>query len=239
MAFGGVPIDRKNRDQAVRAITKAAASAKEGDCIAMSPEGTRSKSGNLLPFKKGPFHLWEQLHTPIVPMVTIGAYELYPPGKTISNCGRVYVKFLKSVQPEEAASRDEMSVLLRRRMLESVRDGPVDAGRDLTWAQRIQNWVYLISFYGSLYALWQFAPAQKVCAYFNITSTMLVLWIVGGSVAITLVFYVYMMYLVHLVDKVKVLLGLAAPEPPKVTDKRNLSGSGDSQDSGKSTKKSD
>jgi hypothetical protein len=60
---------------------------------------------------------------------------------------------------------------------------------------------------------------------------------VGCSVVITLVFYVYMMYLVHLVDKIKVLLGLSAPEPPKVTEKRTSSD--DSQDNKKLTKKSD
>ena len=135
LAFGGVPIDRKNRDQAVRAITKAAKSAKIGDCLAVAPEGTRSKSGQLLPFKKGPFYLWQQLNTPIIPMVIYGAYELYPPGKNITMCGKVYVEFLTPIEPKEAESREDMSRLLRKRMLLAVCVSPKDAGRPLLWSE--------------------------------------------------------------------------------------------------------
>ena len=46
-------------------------------------KGTRSKTGHLLEFKKGPFHVWEHLHAPIIPMMIYGAYELFPAGENM------------------------------------------------------------------------------------------------------------------------------------------------------------
>jgi 1-acyl-sn-glycerol-3-phosphate acyltransferase len=76
-AYGNVPIDRKNRNSAVVSLEIAT---ELSDIVLIAPEGTRSTTGQLLPFKKGPFHLWESLHGPIVPIVVTGAYELLPPG---------------------------------------------------------------------------------------------------------------------------------------------------------------
>lgn len=54
LAFGGVPVDRNNRDRAVKALKRSTDTAKhEKLCIAIAPEGTRSLTGHLLPFKKG------------------------------------------------------------------------------------------------------------------------------------------------------------------------------------------
>ncbi len=58
LAFGGVPVDRNNRDRAVKALKRSTDAAKnEKLCIAIAPEGTRSLTGHLLPFKKGIFCL--------------------------------------------------------------------------------------------------------------------------------------------------------------------------------------
>lgn len=80
LCFGAIPIDRENRHVAVESLKIAANSARMGDCVVVAPEGTRSTTGQLLPFKKGPFHLWESLGAPVVPVVIYGAYDLFPPG---------------------------------------------------------------------------------------------------------------------------------------------------------------
>jgi 1-acyl-sn-glycerol-3-phosphate acyltransferase len=79
-AYGNVPIDRKNINSAVVSLEIATELA---DSVLIAPEGTRSTTGQLLPFKKGPFHLWHSLHGPIVPIVITGAYELLPPGTSL------------------------------------------------------------------------------------------------------------------------------------------------------------
>lgn len=67
LALGGVPVDRQNRDRAIRTLQRSAECVtrvasgceKSGEpcCLVISPEGTRSLSGQLLPFKKGNFLL--------------------------------------------------------------------------------------------------------------------------------------------------------------------------------------
>jgi len=109
LAFGGVPVDREHRDRAVGALKRSAEAAKNGKiCLAIAPEGTRSTTGQLLPFKKGTFHTWEQLHAPIVPVIIYGAYDLYPVGSWVNQCGHVAVRYLPAIMPSEATSRDDM-----------------------------------------------------------------------------------------------------------------------------------
>ena len=114
--------------------------------------GTRSKTGQLLEFKKGAFHMWEYLQVPIVPMMIYGAYELFPSGAQINVPGNVVVQFLKPIQPNEAKSRQEMAVLLRRRMCEAIlHNCPYKDLHSLTGNQRmrVQRGVY--GFVGSSY----------------------------------------------------------------------------------------
>ena len=92
-------MDRNHRERAVGALKRTSDSAKgvcicidniyslsspqgiENIAVAISPEGTRSTSGNLLPFKKGLFYMWEELQAPVVPMLTFGAFDLFPKRK--------------------------------------------------------------------------------------------------------------------------------------------------------------
>lgn len=121
-------IDRNDKTQAISALSAAAASARSGDCVAVAPEGTRSKSGQLLPFKKGPFYLWESLQVAVIPVVIYGAYELYPPGKQMSLAGKVVMHFLPPVAASEASSREHMGRIVRRRMLQALASAPDNVG---------------------------------------------------------------------------------------------------------------
>jgi 1-acyl-sn-glycerol-3-phosphate acyltransferase len=54
LAFGGIPVDRNNRERAIGALERSTQAARDGKmCIVIAPEGTRSATGHLNAFKKG------------------------------------------------------------------------------------------------------------------------------------------------------------------------------------------
>lgn len=202
LAFGGLPINRNDRNQAVNALSGAASTSYVGDCVCVSPEGTRSLTGHILPFKKGPFYMWEQLKTPIIPIVFVGAYELYPPGKNIPFSGKVYTKFLQPIAASEAETRDGMSKLLRRRMLEAWKEPSEDAAKPVSWPFFVKHILSLIAFYGTCYYAPTVLHFREIFDYYGISSWQAVGLYFVVSIVITLMFYVYLMYIDHFITKI-------------------------------------
>jgi 1-acyl-sn-glycerol-3-phosphate acyltransferase len=69
---GFIPVERKNHEQSQQAVDLAAASVSRGHSFLVFPEGTRSRTGELLPFKKGGFIMAIKAQAPIVPVAIIG-----------------------------------------------------------------------------------------------------------------------------------------------------------------------
>eukprot|EP01038_Epipyxis_sp_PR26KG_P008630 gene8630-11663_t len=132
LAFGGVPVDRENRERAVGALKRSANSAKGSNvCVVIAPEGTRSVTGQLLPFKKGAFHMWDTLQSPMVPVIIFGAYDLYPVKSWINRTGRVTVLYLNPIDyPSQDISVEDKMIMVRSKMLEAIRDQCPKIGED-------------------------------------------------------------------------------------------------------------
>jgi 1-acyl-sn-glycerol-3-phosphate acyltransferase len=80
-AAGHIPIDRAARKKAFEAYDKAAKTIREGiSSILVFPEGTRSRTGELLPFKNAPFGLAIAAQVPIVPVYVHHTFEILPKG---------------------------------------------------------------------------------------------------------------------------------------------------------------
>jgi 1-acyl-sn-glycerol-3-phosphate acyltransferase len=75
---GYIEIDRQHHERAMVSIEKAAQKIREGKSVMSFPEGTRSKDGNIGPFKQGMFFLAIKSGVPIVPISIIGAKEIMP-----------------------------------------------------------------------------------------------------------------------------------------------------------------
>ncbi len=73
---GHIIVDRKNPEQAKAAINDALQVLGKGIGILFFPEGTRSRDGRMLPFKKGAFRLAIEQQVPILPMTVIGTRDV-------------------------------------------------------------------------------------------------------------------------------------------------------------------
>lgn len=78
-AAGIVFVDRANCAQSIAALEAAKAQLRAGTSIWIAPEGTRSRDGELGPFKKGGFHLARQLGVPIAPAWIEGTRHIVSP----------------------------------------------------------------------------------------------------------------------------------------------------------------
>jgi len=114
--MGMIPIDRENPLEAIQLLNQLA-------CDAFStiifPEGTRSRDGRLLPFKKGPFVAAIHLGVPIVPVVCKGTREVMPKGKHLAIIpGDVEIVVLEPIPTTGMTydDRDRLRELVRHRI---------------------------------------------------------------------------------------------------------------------------
>ncbi|MBE5926494.1 MAG: 1-acyl-sn-glycerol-3-phosphate acyltransferase [Lachnospiraceae bacterium] len=70
-------IDRKNMKESLKTIIKGIEQLKSGVSVFIFPEGTRSKDGNMLPFKEGSLKMAEKANCPIIPIGIRGSGERF------------------------------------------------------------------------------------------------------------------------------------------------------------------
>lgn len=81
--IGAVPVDRSNSLAAVESAKLATENLRRGKSYVVYPEGTRSRDGHLLPFKKGAFMMAIDAGVPIVPVTVSGATRIMPKAKVL------------------------------------------------------------------------------------------------------------------------------------------------------------
>lgn len=95
---GFVPLERRNRAQSLPAIADAVVALRSGNSFLIFPEGTRSRTGELLPFKKGGFIMAIQAQVPIVPVAIKGARDAMRKGSFTIQPVTVTVRFGEPVE---------------------------------------------------------------------------------------------------------------------------------------------
>jgi 1-acyl-sn-glycerol-3-phosphate acyltransferase len=89
---GFVPVERADREKSLAAISRGAASLKAGNSFLIFPEGTRSRTGELLPFKKGGFIMAIEAQAPIVPVAVQGGRDAMRKGSAFVRPVNVLVR---------------------------------------------------------------------------------------------------------------------------------------------------
>ena len=115
-------IDRQNRQAAFSAYEKAAQAIREGLSAVVFPEGTRSRTGDLLPFKKGPFVLAIAAGVPIVPAYCDGTFTLMPKGSARLRPHPIALRFGSPIDTEGLTYDDRERLMAEtRRAVEQLR----------------------------------------------------------------------------------------------------------------------
>jgi 1-acyl-sn-glycerol-3-phosphate acyltransferase len=115
---GFVPLERGNPEQSLPAIEGAVNALKDGNSFLIFPEGTRSRTGALLPFKKGGFIMALKAQAPIVPVAITGTRNAMRKGSFVINPVRVRVRFGDAVETAGLGldDRDRIIADVRRRI---------------------------------------------------------------------------------------------------------------------------
>ena len=126
-----VPVDRDGRvESAIESVNIARAVLKKGIHITTFVEGTRSRDGRLLPFKKGPFYLAMEAGAPVVPVSIHGTEQIMPKGSMRVRPGTVHILFHEPLDPARFASREDLLEAVRAAIASGLPEWMRDAGTE-------------------------------------------------------------------------------------------------------------
>ena len=122
---GFIPIDRRNRESAMESIEAGAQSIRSGNSFLIFPEGTRSKTDDLLPFKKGGFIMAITAGAPVVPVAIRGGRASMRKGSLIVRPVKVDIRIGAPIETTGLQLED------RARLIETVRAAIEQLLRDM------------------------------------------------------------------------------------------------------------
>jgi 1-acyl-sn-glycerol-3-phosphate acyltransferase len=124
---GYVAVDRSDREKAMESISAGARSIRSGNSFLIFPEGTRSRTGELLPFKKGGFIMAIEAQAPIVPVAVRGGRDAMRKGSRIVHPVHVSVRIGPPIATTGLTidDRDALIERVRTEVKKLLDEGPV------------------------------------------------------------------------------------------------------------------
>lgn len=107
-------IDRSNSQKALETMKAIGKVFEKGISIGIFVEGTRAYPNELLPFKKGAFHLALQTKAPIVPVVIKNTDWIMGKKTGVAYSGTIEVVFLPPIETEDLTVEDDMTDLMKK-----------------------------------------------------------------------------------------------------------------------------
>jgi 1-acyl-sn-glycerol-3-phosphate acyltransferase len=126
---GFIPVDRRNRERAIRAVEQAVAALRAGHSFLVFPEGTRSPDGRLQPFKKGVFVMAIKAGVPIVPISISGSSRIMRKGEVAIHPGKVRIIFHDPIPTEGCGIEDRE--IVRQKVWQAVLAGLEESEKPL------------------------------------------------------------------------------------------------------------
>ncbi len=112
---GMIFVNRSSRTEAVRSLREAGERIRAGASILAYPEGTRTRDGRLLPFKKGPFMVALEAKVPIIPVVVEGSGDVLPTGGFKIRSGTVRLKLGEPIETAHLRPEDRDQLMRQTR----------------------------------------------------------------------------------------------------------------------------
>jgi 1-acyl-sn-glycerol-3-phosphate acyltransferase len=124
---GFIPIDRRNKESALRSIDKGADSLRAGNSFLIFPEGTRSKTDEMLPFKKGGFRMAIKAGAPIVPVAISGGRTAMVRGSSIVRPVTLTIRIGRPIETTgtDVEKRDDLIERVRQEIATLLAQGPL------------------------------------------------------------------------------------------------------------------
>ncbi|MDT8410002.1 MAG: lysophospholipid acyltransferase family protein [Wenzhouxiangellaceae bacterium] len=110
-AIGHIFIDRGQPDAARDTIRRAVSRLGPGTGVMFFAEGTRSRTGRLLKFRKGAFQVAVEQGMPVLPVSLVGTRRILKPGSVRVHPGRVRLVFHEPIMPPDAPTEQAVSTL--------------------------------------------------------------------------------------------------------------------------------
>jgi 1-acyl-sn-glycerol-3-phosphate acyltransferase len=136
-AAGQLMIDPGSVALSRRALREAIETLRQGMPLVVFPEGERSPTGEMLPFRRGTFYVAVQAQADVVPMAILGTYKAFPIGSAHLRPGRLQLVIGDAI-PVGGYTRSELSALAERtqaavaELLQSAEQEQKSAGQPRT-----------------------------------------------------------------------------------------------------------
>ncbi|MGZ8429196.1 MAG: lysophospholipid acyltransferase family protein [Candidatus Deferrimicrobiaceae bacterium] len=126
LACGQIMVDRASPGKSREALAEALSGLSGNNSVMIYPEGTRSRDGDLLPFKKGGFRMALQVGLPIVPVRVSGSREVVAADTLRVRPGTITVEIFPPIETRGKTPADIPDLMSRVR--EAMLSGTTDPG---------------------------------------------------------------------------------------------------------------
>ena len=120
IALGQVPIDRSGGKRSEAALLTGLRLLKEGHCIGIYPEGTRSPDGRLYKGRTGIARLAIESGAPIIPVAMFNTAEIQPTGQVVPKVRRVEMVFGEPIYLDGDSTDQVLLRTLTNQLMEKI-----------------------------------------------------------------------------------------------------------------------